>query len=522
MVRIFLIAALALLSAGAQAQNYGFSIPRFNCTATVNPDRSLEIEYDLEFHCLAGCHPIDIVDIGFPTGDYDLESIEAYVGQLAIKRIYPSTYIDDGVEVHLGGSTIYTGETAVFRLSGICPDMVFRDSEDEGFASVEFSPTWFDGDFLRGSSEFRLVMVFPPGAHPDSVRYHERPFTSSMVDSSGRVMYIWEARRSVSDPFMVGISFPRNLVSGNLTDRPSPPLLSPEAMALLLTIGGISLISGLIIWGIIRSVRKARRRLISYLPPTIGVEGSGIRRGLTAPFAALLLEEKLDRVLVLILFGLLRKGALQLSGSGKNARVIKTGSTKGLRNYEKAIIDLLPGSENSESPSADEMKKIFVEMIEELEEKMEGFSIENTREYYRSIVSNAWKMVKEAGSADKAASLLADRFGWLFVDEKFDSMAKDLPLFTSTAYPVWFRNIALHTNSFSGGASITEVCSSLAGTLESAAGRAVSSLSKLSSIVTSSTNPVPVSRSYSSSGGSSCACACACAGCACACAGGGR
>ncbi len=518
-----LLTVLALLSAGALGQDYGFSIPRFQCIATVNSDRSLEIEYELEFECGTGCHPIDIIDIGFPTEHYHRESVSASVDEILIKRIYPSTYIDDGVEVHLGINTIYAGEEAVFRLSGTNPNMVFRDSEDESFASVEFSPTWFDGDFLRGTSEFKLVIVFPPGAHPDSVRCHEIPFTSTLVDSSGRILYIWETRRKVSESFGVGISFPSYLVSGSLSDRPSPPLLSPQAIGLLITVSIVSIIAGLMIWSIIRAVRNARKRRISYLPPSIGVEGSGIRRGLTAPYAALLLEEKLDRVFVLILFGLLKKGALQLSGSGPDARVVKTGSTNGLRSYEKAIIDILPGPSDKKYQPVNEVKKIFIKMIDELREKMEGVSIEDTREYYRSIISNAWKMVREAGSADKAASILAERFGWLFVDEHFDSMAKDLPLFTSMAYPIWFRNMALHTNSFSGGASLAQICSSLAGTLEGAAGRAVSSLTKLSSIVTSSTNPVPVSRSYSSgSSGSSCACACACAGCACACAGGGR
>ncbi|MCD4702545.1 MAG: hypothetical protein K8S24_11880 [Candidatus Aegiribacteria sp.] len=522
MVRYILV-ALAVFSIGARAQNYGFSIPRFHCTATVNHDNSLEIDYEIEFACAAGCHPIDIIDIGFPTEDYKLESIEASVDGSPSKRIYPSTFIDNGVEVHLGNSTIYPGANAVFRLTGISSNMVFRDTEDDGHASVEFSPTWFDDSFLRGNSEFTLVMVFPPGALPGSVRYHEVPFTSSSVDSSGRVRYVWEARRKVSESFMVGVSFPAHLVAGPLAERPAPPILSPQAIGLLITICIVSIFFGLFIWLVIRAVRNAKKRRVSYLPPAIGVEGSGLRRGLTAPFAALLLEERLEKVFVLILFGLLRKGVLQLSGSGADASVIKTGSKEGLRSYEKAIIDILPDPDDQKYPPVDAVKKVFIDMIDELKEKMEGFDIEETREYYRSIISNAWQMVREAGSPDKAALILADRFGWLFVDDHFNSMVNDLPTVTSTAYPVWFRSIVLHTNSFSGGASITEICSSLAGTLEGAAGRAVSSLTKLSSIVTSVTNPIPVSRSYSgSSGGSSCACACACAGCACACAGGGR
>ncbi len=135
----FLLAVLTMFSISALAQNYGFSIPRFHCTATVNHDRSLEIEYEIEFTCRAGCHAIDIIDIGFPTEDYDIGSIEASVDDVSSKRIYRSTYIDNGVEVHLGNSTIYGGSSAVFRLIGVNPNMVFRDMEDDGYASVEFS-----------------------------------------------------------------------------------------------------------------------------------------------------------------------------------------------------------------------------------------------------------------------------------------------------------------------------------------------------------------------------------------------
>ena len=52
MVRLLPI-ALIILSISAHAQNYGFSIPWFHCTATVNNDRSLVFEND-SYHVCAG------------------------------------------------------------------------------------------------------------------------------------------------------------------------------------------------------------------------------------------------------------------------------------------------------------------------------------------------------------------------------------------------------------------------------------------------------------------------------------
>ena len=53
------------------------------------------------------------------------------------------------------------------------------------------------------------------------------------------------------------------------------------------------------------------RRKQRYLPAIAQVEGGGIKRGLTAPEAAVILELPLNKVLTLIIFGLLEKGAIR-------------------------------------------------------------------------------------------------------------------------------------------------------------------------------------------------------------------
>ena len=47
----------------------------------------------------------------------------------------------------------------------------------------------------------------------------------------------------------------------------------------------------------------SQRRKLQYLPPRIAIEGHGIKRGLTAVEAAILLGEPLDKVMTMILFG---------------------------------------------------------------------------------------------------------------------------------------------------------------------------------------------------------------------------
>jgi hypothetical protein len=515
MVKYSAALVLILLSVSAMAQSYDFSLPEFRCTVEVNRDRSLDIRYEILFQCTPGYSRIDIVDIGFPSDDFLLDGIEAGIDDHPLTAIYSSSYIDDGVEVHLDPYAIPSGQSGRFTFSGICRNMVFLDSEEDDYASVEFSPTWFDGGLLTGSSDFSLTILFPEGAEPALVRYHENPFTSSMLDKDGRVVYVWEETRRVDGPFTVGISFPASLVDGPLPERPGKPWISSAALVTLAVFGGFFLFFGLIIFAIVRAIIHANRRKEQYLPPKLGLEGTGIKRGLTAPVAALLLEEKLDRVLQLIIFGLLKKGNLQIDGQ----TLTKTGSAEGLHSYEKTLMTLIPDG------TPDGFRLMFTEMIKDLDAKMKDFSLSETREYYRSIIRDAWKMVESDESAEKAGEILGDRLQWLLVDEKFDSRVEELPSGSSTVLPAYLYGMFVGRTASAGGAggmSLSRACAELSGALETTAKSTVTGLSRLSAEVTATTNPVPVYTSSGHSSGSGCACACACAGCACACAGGGR
>jgi len=297
--------------------------------------------------------------------------------------------------------------------------------------------------------------------------------------------------------------------------------------------------------GIVRGIYRRRK----YLPPKIGVEGVGIKRGLTAPMAALLNEEKLDRVTVLILFGLLRKGAVVLKpGPDGKPLIEKTGTdTANLWDYEISFLEAIKaGGQLNEKV----LKSMFVQMIKNLNTRMKGFSLRETRAYYRSITQQAWEMVRTAGPDAAGLKIVEEQLQWMLMDDDFDDKVRKLPPVVFAA-PTWFPvggwiadeptggsgpapvapaggappvpGTGVPAAPVGGGFSLTDICHQTASAIEGFSNRAVSSFGSLVSNVTGVTNPIPVSSSSGrSSGGSSCACACACAGCACACAGGGR
>ena len=76
------------------------------------------------------------------------------------------------------------------------------------------------------------------------------------------------------------------------------PLSLPPAILLLIV---------LVIW----AQKSLHKRKVPYLPPIAQVEGGGIKRGLTAPEAAALLDMPLNKILTLVFFGLLKKGVVR-------------------------------------------------------------------------------------------------------------------------------------------------------------------------------------------------------------------
>ncbi len=543
-------------SAPALAQDYSFSLDREVVDVWVNRDGSIRIEYWFTFTCDRGAHPIDAVDVGLPNGNYSLSDIRADVDGKPVQRI-DRDYQGEGsygVAVWLGGASINPGQSGtvhvvVARVGG----MVYEDSDDANYASTEFSPTWFGSEYVHGTTDMTVRFHLPEGVKPEEPRWHRSPSSwpaepQTALDENGRVLYTWHNPSAAPDrQYTFGASFPRQYVDASAIQT------GPSALEQLFT-GITTCICGIcgnpifyfiaFFVGIIAlSAWGNRRRRMQYLPPSMRVEGVGIKRGLTAVEAAILLETPLNKVMTMILFGLLKKGAVTVLSDNPLKIQANQPLPEGLQPYETAFLE---AAKPDGTLDQRKLRDMTVALIKEVNNKMKGFSRRETVAYYKDIVSRAWQQVETAETPEVKSQRFDENMEWTMLDEHFDRRTQQTFSTGPVFVPMWlgYHRPLAHAYNIpaptagrpSGGAPSTgriqlpqlpgsSFAAGMVTGITSTASRIVGNLTGFTEAVTATTNPVPKASSSGrryGGGGHSCACACACAGCACACAGGGR
>ncbi len=606
------VCMLALLATPAAAQDYLFAVPELEMQVFVQRDASARIVYDITFQNSAGGHVIDIVDIGMPTPDYDIGNMSASVGGVAVTDIRPSELVSQAVEIHLGRFTIPPSGTGILHLEFTIPDLVYQDVTNKELASLQISPTWFEGQFVQGTTDIKIAIHLPEGVNPDDILYQDVPFTEKAL-FQGRAVALWEFPEArLTGQNRVAVSFSQSVMErvieqsvfdlainwfvGNPGVRMAAGILGVLLFSFLflrfsggtgwslwfLLTGGLILLyvssPGLHMLSFIPLIalifvneRGLKQRKSKYLPPIVSVEGGGIKRGLTAAEAAALLEMPLNKVLTLILFGLLKKGVVQQveasplkleisepfrAADGKAAPTTKKEKEQArrqaaqdaglvLHKYEHPFLEALEENPGKPVPQIN-FGKAMNAFLETVAARLKGFNLEETRDYYRRIVDRAITEAKSIGDLPEFEKTVDRNLEWILMSDQYPTVFAR-PSYTY--FPHWVRptasggGVSLGGGKGSGGASVPSLGDVGAGF----AGWAETTMGTLAGAILPGSVKAPGSGGYinlsgvdkvtgdvfkamaSSSGGSggrsgggSCACACAGCACACACAGGGR
>lgn len=550
------MALLLLLVIGfqsASAQTYRFQVERSTADVYVNSDGSVRVDYTYVFVNDPSADPIDFVDVGLPTNSYSLSNVSADVNGVRISKIEESPYVKPGVALGLGANAIRPGEKGTVRVSitGI-GRMLYKTNKvenvQEPYASFQFSPNSFGAEFTRGTTDMTVTLHLPPGMNPEEPRWftpQSWPGNSeptSAYDDQGGIFYRWQASNANSyTQYIFGSAFPARLVPESvLVTEPVVNISSQtfDSLCPFLFCAGFFGFMALTVWG---SITADRKRRMQYLPPKISLEGNGIKRGLTAVEAAILMEQPLDKVLSMILFGLVKKGGAQVVTKDP-LKIVKLDNPEyELYTYEKEFLAAMTADTKTKTRQG--LQQMMVGLVREVSEKMRGFSRKETVAYYQEIMRRAWEQMTAANAPEVQMKAFDEAMEWSMLDRKYEERSRDVfgprpvyvPMWWGRYDPGFGRSASTlsapkQVGSAPGSSNLpslpgADFAASVASGIQNFSSNVVGDIGNFTSGVTNTTNPVPKPTSSGRSGGGggrSCACACACAGCACACAGGGR
>lgn len=534
---------LLLVSSPASAQAYFFQLPQLTVDAYWNSDGTLSLDYTYYFVNTSSGHSIEYLDLGLPNSNYSDNNISAFVNGNQVFDISSSGFQgtgSSGVAIGLGQYTIQPGSSGTVQAHVENIRGVLHQDQDNSYASAVFDPAYFESSIVTGNTDLTVTFHLPPGVQPEEPKWHAAPdgFPSTPItalDDQGRIIYTWEnTNANAYTQYEFGASFPKSYVpaSAIVTVNPFAGIGAFLSAAILpvICIGSFIAI-------VIAGLTSDRRRKQQYLPPKISIEGHGIKRGLTAVEAAILLEQSLDKIMTMILFSVIKKNAAEVVTRDPFELKVNQPIPEDLQPYEK---DFLNAFQKVGVDRKKELRDMVVNLVKNVSEKMKGFSRQETIAYYADITKRAWEQVEAANTPEVKSEKYEEVMDWTMLDKNYDDRTQDvfrnMPIFIPTwwgRYDPGFGGATAKSAGFpvsSGGGKVNvpgaNFAASLATGVQTFSNKVVGNVSEFTQSITSVTNPPPKpsTSTYRSGGGGghSCACACACAGCACACAGGGR
>jgi len=544
-IAVFLALLLTLsLTFNVYAQDYYFSMDRMVADVYWNSDGTMSLEYLLTFTNRPSGHSIEYVDVGMPNSSFDFNSIQASINSnpLSVSRDFQGEG-GSGFAVEMGQYAIPPGKTGTVRVYvGRVSKVLYKDDNDSEYASAVFAPLYFISSVITGNTDITVTYHLPPGVQPDEPRWHSAPsgFPSEPkagFDNDGRITYTWRnANADGSKQYFFGASFPKSYVPSNSIVTAPAISISADTIFNLLCFGFF----GFMFFGMpILTIVANNRRKMQYLPPKISIEGHGIKRGLTAVEAAILMSEPLDKVMTMILFGVIKKEAAQVTSRDPLKLDVASPLPTGLHGYETQFLEAFGA--DSLKKRREQLQEMTVNLVRSVSEKMKGFSRRETIAYYKSIMEKAWQQVEGADTLEVQSQMYDRNLEWTMLDKNYDNRTRRVftgpvfvPMWWGRYDPTFSRSAPASTGGSKPSVSMPSVprlpgsdfASSVAVGMQTFSQKVIGNVTDFTSRVTNVTNPPPPppksSGGRSGGGGRSCACACACAGCACACAGGGR
>ena len=498
----------------------------------VNRDGSIDLFYNISITLDYG-DDINWISVGQPNSHLTIgQAIDQNGNILQTEDISSSN--DFKVKVNLN-SPLRAGETIWFTLLTNVAQMIFEDQTNPGNDGMQFTVSWYSAPII----DSRILIVIPPGITENEVKTGS-VFWSNILYEGDRLAVYWEKQNSAPDErFIVAVSYPKQEGWTSFPRTSDGGFL--ENFGFLLVI--------IFIAAVIFLIFLAKRKQ-PYKKPTVGIESLGILRGLTAVEASYLLDLKPTKIVTEILYGLLKKRAVWVKSAKPSLEFTiqkpylkKTGTKENpLRYYE---IDFLNAINENGTLDEKKLANTIMFLRSTVEEKIKGYCRKDTINYYKKIVSKAWKQVETAGTPKLASKAYDEQLLWLFLDPKIQNRTQiAFKNYRFEPDPLWFwywysygyyktktPNRAITKPPTTTQKPITipgaDFANNIASAIENSANNLVLNMEKFANAIIPLPPKPKTSRQPAHQKAkcvcacAACACACACVSCACACAGGG-
>jgi len=172
----------------------------------------------------------------------------------------------------------------------------------------------------------------------------------------------------------------------------------------------------------------------------IKTDGFGVKTGLTAVEAAVVLGKDWDTIITMILYGLCRKEVIAVKSQNPLEFEIADPVPAGLNDYEKGFIRALKDPDRRNEILRDTLRNLTRSVYQ----KMEGYSLADTKAHYRKICEKALKQVQDAKTADVKSSMLGTQLNWIMLadspEKKISTVVQEDEEFAPPSW--WWRKTA--------------------------------------------------------------------------------
>jgi hypothetical protein len=401
--------------------------------AWVNTDGSVDFLYNVSFSYLSGS-PQGLFDLGMPTSGFQIHYVQDQSGvALQYQDISSGGYT--GIEITLK-KPIVINQPYTFLVYASVSSLLYQDTTNPGNVGMQFFPGTFQN--AAGTEDLRVEFELPPGVPQNDTRSPPGLDFDNVFTDENRTAVYWErATWAPGEAFMAGVSFPQQYVnasslptpwpSTNYTENPFPTTNTGGGFPIETTavVGGVIFV--LIAIGVIAVAAGAAKS--AYQSPSIAVEALGANRSLTAVEAGLVLGLKPVRVITMMLYGLLHKHMVIVTESQPVLKLQKmekpaepasadvVAEPASPRYYE---IDFLNAIKPDGTLDEEALAETYRGLVNTVNQKLKGYSRQDTENYYRSIVDKAWSQVTQAGTADLMGDAFDKNLEWLLADHNFD------------------------------------------------------------------------------------------------------